>query len=364
MARFNPQPRHRTIVLETTMRARLAALMTCTALALTAAYAPAVRAADPAPLTLVGNTELPGYSGDFDHFGVDVKGDRLFLAAEDHGTLEVFKLSTGEHLKTVTGVETPHSIFFMPDQNRLLVTDTGAGMTKILDATTYAVVGSIKLTPGADSVGWDAPRGRLYVVTGGKDVDMKDCYVEEIDPITGQEFSKVHFDSNHTEAMAVEQQGDHIFINITDKNYLAVIDKKTSTVIAQWPIKEAEQNAPIAMDEAHHRLFVVTRKPGKLVVLNADTGVSIASFKAPERTDEAVFDKANGRVYVLGGEGYIGVFQEDDPDHYSELARIPSGVAAKTGILVPSLNRLFVAVSPGEAKSGAAVLQFAVTPRS
>ncbi|QUD89601.1 YncE family protein [Phenylobacterium montanum] len=345
------------------MRARLAALFTGAALAVAALSASLAHAADEEPLKLVGRTELPGYSGDFDHFGVDLKGDRLFLAAEDHGTLEVFRLSTGEHLKTVTGVETPHSILFMPDQNRLLVTDSGSGMTKILDATSYAVVGSVKLTPGADSVGYDAPRGRLYVVTGGKDVDMKDCYLEEIDPTTGEEYSKVHFDSNHTEALAVEQQGDRIFINITDKNFLAVIDKKTGQVTAQWPIKEAEQNAPIAMDEAHHRLFVVTRKPGKLVVLNADSGQSIASFKAPERTDEVVFDKANGRVYVLGGEGYIGVFQEDDPDHYSELARIPSGVAAKTGILVPQLNRLFVAVSPGEAKTGAAVLQYAVAPR-
>ena len=352
------------------MRARIASLLSSAVLAM-AFCAPAAQAADSAPasadaprvLQLVGRTELPGYSGDFDHFGVDLAGDRLFMAAEDHGTLEVFKLSTGEHLKTVTGVETPHSIFYMPEHNRLLVTDTGAGMTKILDATTYAVVGSIKLTPGADSIGYDAPRGRLYVVTGGKDVDMKDCYVEEIDPVTGQTFSKVHFDSNHAEAMAVEQQGDRIFINITDKNYLAVINKKTSTVTAQWPIKEAEQNAPIAMDEAHHRLFVVTRKPGKLIVLNADTGASIASFKAPERTDEVVFDKANARIYVLGGEGYIGVFQEDDPDHFTELARIPSGVAAKTGVLVAPLNRLFVAVSPGEAKSGAAVLQYAVTPR-
>jgi DNA-binding beta-propeller fold protein YncE len=353
------------------MRPRIASLLSGAALALATAFAPAAQAADASPraadaprvLTLVSRTELPGYSGDFDHFGLDIAGDRLFLAAEDHGTLEVFRLSTGEHLKTVTGVETPHSIFYMPGQNRLLVTDTGAGMTKILDATTYAVIGSIKLTPGADSIGYDAPRGRLYIVTGGKDVDMKDCYVEEIDPVTGQSFSKVHFDSNHAEAMAVEQQGRRIFINITDKNYLAVIDKTTSTVIARWPIKEAEQNAPIAMDEANHRLFVVTRKPGKLVVLNADTGASIASFKAPERTDEVVFDKANRRIYVLGGEGYVGVFQEDDPDHFTELARIPSGVAAKTGVLAAQLNRLFVAVSPGEAKSGAAVLQFAVAPR-
>ena len=76
-----------------------------------------------APLRLLGRTELPDYSGDFDHFAVDVPGNRLFLAAEDHGTLEVFDLRSGRHLKTVKGVETPHSILYMPDRNRLLVTD-------------------------------------------------------------------------------------------------------------------------------------------------------------------------------------------------------------------------------------------------
>jgi DNA-binding beta-propeller fold protein YncE len=355
------------------MRARLAFLLSCTLLASASLLASAAtaQAGDPATQTpsavqalrLIGRTDLPGYSGDFDHFGVDLKGDRLFLAAEDHGTLEVFKLSTGEHLKTVTGVETPHSIFYIPQKNRLLVTDTGAGMTKVLDATTYAVTGAIKLTPGADSIGYDAKRNRLYVVTGGKDVDMKESFLAEIDPDTGEHFGDLEFDSNHTEAMAVEQNGDHLYINITDKNYLAVVDKTTRSVVAQWHVGEAEQNAPIAFDEAHRRLFVVTRKPGKLVVLNADTGVSIASFKAPERTDEVVFDARNGRVYVAGGEGYVGVFQEDDPDHYSELARIPSATGAKTAILVPSLNELILAVSPGEAKTGAGILRFAVAPR-
>ncbi len=315
-----------------------------------------------APLKLVGQADLPGYSGDFDHFAYDAKGSRLFLAAEDHGTLEVFDLKSGEHLKTVTGFDTPHSIFYVPSKNHLLVTDSGDSMTKVLDATTYKVVGSIKLTPGADSIGYDATRKRLYVVTGGKDVKMQDCFLAEIDPETGKHFGDIKFDSNHTEAMAVEQHGDHLFINITDKNYMAVVDKKTRAVVATWPIKEAEQNAPVAFDEAHHRLFVVTRKPGKLVVLNSDTGASLASFTAPERTDEVVFDKANGRVYVLGGEGYIGVYQEKDADHFEEVAHVPSAKGAKTGILVPELNRLFVAVSPGEGKTGAAVLQFSVAP--
>ena len=336
------------------------------ALMLTAAFAcgaALAQGAQPEPLKLVGKTELPGYSGDFDHFGVDLAGNRLFLAAEDHGTLEVFDLKSGKHLNTVKEtIDTPHSIFFMPDQNRLLLTDSGESMTKVLDAKTLKVLSTIKLVPGADSIGYDSAGKHLYIVTGGKDVKMDECVLSEIDPTTGQKVGDLKFDSNHTEAMAIEQKGPHLYINITDKNYLAVVDKASLKVEATWPIKEAEQNAPIAMDEDAHRLFVVTRKPGKLVVLNSDTGATIASFQAPERTDEAVFDKANKRIYVLGGQGYIGVFQEDDPDHYRELARIPSAPGAKTGVLVPSLNTLFVAQSPGEGKTGAAVLQFAIAP--
>jgi hypothetical protein len=99
-----------------------------------------------------------------------------------------------------------------------------------------------------------------------------------------------------------------------------------------------------------------------LLVLNSDTGATIAHFKAPARCDEAIFDRANRRVYVLGGEGYIGVYKQIDPDHYTELAHIVSAPGAKTGVLVPQLNRLFVNVSPGDQSVGGHVLQYEVLP--
>jgi DNA-binding beta-propeller fold protein YncE len=314
-------------------------------------------------LRLIGHSDLAGYTGDFDHSAADLKGNRLLVAAEDHGTLEVFDLKTGNHLKTVKGdIETPHSIFLLPKEGRILVTDSGKTMTKVLDGVSYGTAATLKLAPGADSIGYDAPRNRLYIVTGGKDVDMKESYLSEIDPDTLQHYGDIKFDSNHTEAMAVEQNGPHIFINITDKNYLAVVDKNTRKITAKWPIKEAKQNAPIAFDEENHRLFVVTRDPGMLLVLDSETGATIAHFKAPARCDEAIFDRANRRVYVLGGEGYIGVYKEIDPDHYAELAHIASAPGAKTGVLVPQLNRLFVNVSPGDQAVGGHVLQYEVLP--
>ena len=339
----------------------LSAVLSCGAVAgSSTGGAPAAAPAPGTALTYRGRTDLPGYSGDFDHFAVDLPGNRLFLAAEDHATLEVFDLKSGQHLKTVTGFENPHSLFPIPQSHRLLVTD-GSESVKLLDDQTLAPAGSIKLHPGADSIGYDAGSGHLYIVTGGKDVKLQQSWLEEIDPVTARKVSEVRFDANHVEALAVQQGGPRLYVNVTDKNDLAVIDKPSHKIVARWPIKEAEQNALVQLDEATHRLFVVTRKPGKMLVLDSDTGATIAHFEAPGRVDQEIFDQANHRIYAPGGEGYIGVYAEQDANHFVELAHVPSAVGAKTAILVPELHRLYVAVSPGEGKTGGALLWFDVS---
>jgi len=312
-------------------------------------------------LVLQGRTELPGYTGDFDHFAVDLPGNRLFLAAEDHGTLEVFDLRTGKHLKSVSGLQTPHSIFLVPQTHRVLITD-GSDSIKLLDAGSLAQAGTLKLHPGADSIGFDRSSGHLYVVTGGKDVKLKESWLEEIDPVSTRKIGEVHLDAAHVEAMAIEQHGPHLYINVADKNYVAVIDKSARRIVAQWPIRKARQNAVAQLDESSRRLFIVARDPGMFIVLDADTGAHVASLPAPKRVDAEIFDVANRRVYAPGGEGYIGVYAEVDAGHFAELAQAPSSVGAKTAILVPELHRLYVAVSPGEGKTGGAIIWFDVRP--
>ncbi len=321
--------------------------------------------ADPhAPATLIGRSAhwKPEYSGDFDHFGYDLKGDRLWLAAEDHGTLEVFNLRTGQHERTITGFQTPHAIVYLPKANRLIVTDSGTGMTKILNATTYQIVGRIALAPGADTAEYDPSDGHLYIVTGGKDVGMQDCFLNDIDPLTGHVYHKLRFDSDHVEAVMAEQHGNRLFVNVADHDEVAVVDKKTFKVIALWPLKGAHDNLTMALDEADHRLFVGTRKPSKLFVLNTNTGTTVAMLDAPATSDALFYDRARRRVYVPGGDGYLGVFQQVTPDLYAARPRITSALGAKSGILVPQLNRIYLAVSPGEHGRGGAVLRFALHP--
>lgn len=312
-------------------------------------------------ITLIKTDALPGYTGDFDHFAVDRERGRILLSAEDHGTLEVFSLKTNEHVRTVKdNIDTPHSILVRPGADTLFLTDSGNSMSKILNAETLDEIKSVPLTVGADSAGFDPESKLLYVVTGGKDVDMKTANVEAVDPATGQRHGMVTFDDNHVEAMAVEKNGPRIFINLTQTNRIAVVDRRSMTALATWPVPPAKQNAMVVLDEPQHRLYVVCRDPGMLVVMNSDTGAVVSTAPAPLRADDVLYDNAAHLLYVPGGEGYLGIYNTSNADRVEMIGKLATLPGAKTGLLLTDRHELVLAASPGETKAMAKILFYSI----
>lgn len=334
----------------------------CIVLLLALGEAPAAPAQVKAPLTLIGTTPLPGFSGDFDHFAVDEKGGRLFLAGEDHKTVEVFDLKTMHRLKSLTGFGTPHSIFYLPETDRILITDGDPGALKIFRGSDYTQIGSVDGLAGADSGRIDEATQTLYLTAGGKDVPLDYSSIVAIDLRTNKKVGELRIESNHIEAFELEKSSSRLFLNLTDKHVVAVIDRKAMKEIARWPIGSQADNSPMAYDEAHHRLLIVCRKPGTLLVMDSDSGKVVTQLPAAERSDDIAFDAATGRIYVPGGDGQIFVFHQASADKYELVAKVSSAPGAKTCALVPSLARLFVAVSPGETKVEAKVLTYSVMP--
>lgn len=313
------------------------------------------------PLILLHRTDLPGYDGDFDHLFADAGENKLFVAAEDHGTVEVFNLKTGEHLKTLTTFKTPHAFFLVPGTHRLIVTDDSG--PRIIDDRTYQVLGKIDIAAGADTEYYDTSTGHLFVVSGGGDVNLKHSWLNEIDPVTGRVLRQLEFDSDHVEAVQAEQHGDRMFINIADRNEVDVIDKRTLQVVDHWPVVGATTNLSMALDEPDHRLFIVTRMPSQMFVLNTNNGHTVAIVDVPAVVDGVYFDSLRQRIYIPGAVGEIGVYQETDPDHYREIARVPSMPGGKSELFAPKLNELFVAISPRyNTPPAGAVLWYKVEP--
>ncbi len=295
-------------------------------------------------LKLVATTPLPNFSGDFDHLAVDLKSKRVFLTAEDHKTVEVFDLE-GKRLHSITGFGQPHAVLFLPDTNKLIVTDgDDFGMVELVSGENYKILSTIKLPPGVDGAVFNPVNQYYYVESGSDDEGVKTHVLNIIDTKTFKLVGDITLPGNHSEAMAIDQAGKKLYVNLTGTDEVGVVDLDAKKVIARWPVPDAQTANALVLDEPNHRVLIATRKPPKFIVFNTDTGKVVASLPCAPLHDDMWFDSARKRIYVTGSEA-TSVFVQNDADHYTHAGDVPTGFRAKTSILVPELNRLYIAVS-------------------
>ena len=310
------------------------------------------------PLKLVQTIKLPAdVKGHFDHFEIDLKNHRLFATPEGYKAVLVFDVKTGKLAHTIHGIEKPHAVLYREDVDRLYVTDGEAGDVKIFDATSYALLSSVKLLEDADSIGYDPNTKCLYVDNGGGDVHQTYSMLSVVDTTAGKKLADIKIDGDTLEAMALEKSGPKIYVNNKDKNQVDVVDREKREVIGNWPVTKCKVTVAMAFDEANHRLFVACRD-GNLVVLDTENGKEVTSVPITKGVDDAVYDPASKRIYTAA-DGDVDVYEETDPNNYKLLAKVPTAPLGKTAKLVPELNRYFVAV-PQHETTNAEILVFEV----
>jgi DNA-binding beta-propeller fold protein YncE len=311
-----------------------------------------------APLKLVQTFKLPAnVKGNFDHFAIDLAGRRLFATPEEYKAVLVFDLTTGQLIHEITGIEKPHAILFRDDLKRLYVTDGEAGDVKIVDSDTYKILSSVKLLEDADSIGYDPVTKLLYIDNGGGDVHQTFSMLSVVDTTAGKKVTDIKVDGDTLEAMILDKSSSRIFLNNKAKSQVDVIDREKSALITSWPITLAKTNVAMAYDETNHRLFIACRSGG-IVVLDSQTGKEITVLPITKGVDDAVFDPVRKRLYA-SCDGDVSVYEQTSPDSYKLLGKVPTGTLARTALLVPQLNRYFVAV-PQHGTANAEVQVFEV----
>jgi len=308
---------------------------------------------DSALLTLVSKDQMPpAIQGRFDHLGIDMRGNRLFAAAETAHQVLVFDLHTGKFLRSINDIAVPHAIFVREDLDRIYITDGGAGALRVYDGHSYALLKTIPLQVDADSIGYDPAIHLLYIDNGGGDAHQTFSLLSAVDTTKETKVSDLKIDGSTLEAMALEKGSSRMFVNNAAKNQVAVVDRKTNTLITSWPITKGERNVAMALDEAHHRLFVACRS-GEIVVLDTRSGKELQSLAIGKGVDDLAFDPASGRLYApCGVDGATWVYRQMGADRYTLLGKVPSGSGGKNALLAAPLKRLFVIVPPGGGTPG------------
>jgi DNA-binding beta-propeller fold protein YncE len=311
---------------------------------------------EPAPLTLLQKLPLPdSIKGRFDHFGVDLKNNRLFATPEDAQEVLVLDLRTGAVIHEIRGVAKPHAVFYREDLDRIYVTDGVDGALKVFDGRTYQPVDGVNLFKDADSIGYDPSTKHLYIVNGGGDEGLEYSMLSIVDTTTDKKTAEIRIEGKTIEAMSLDAFRPRMYVNNPARNRVEVIDRWKKTVVASWTVTLAKSNVAMALDEQHQRLFVGCRS-GQVVVFDTNTGRELQALPIGKGIDDLVYDVPSKRLYAAA-DGSVSTFEQTDADHYKPLASLATAPGAKTARLVPELNRYFVAV-PQRGDQSAAVLVF------
>jgi len=306
-------------------------------------------------LALESRIPLPNVKGRIDHFSVDVSAQRLFVAAVEKHTLEVIDLKAGHVIHSVKDLAEPQGVYYDARTNHLFVACGLDGVTKILDGTTFQIVATVKFPDDADNIRYDpASKGVIVGYAGAKQLRKREegtgglGFIDE----NGKRIADIVIDA-HPESFQREKSGSRIFVNVPDKREIEVINGINLSVLARWPVS-AEDNFPMALDEADRRLFVGVWKPAQLLVFDTETGKQVGAGDIAGKTDDLFYDSARHRIYVLTSKEFLEVFEQRDADHYARIARYPIPSGSQTGLFVPEWKKLFVAV-PAKGQQNAEV---------
>jgi len=306
-----------------------------------------------APLVLVRIIPIPGVQGRFDHMAVDNSGGRVFAAIYGNDSVEVVDTARGIRARSLQeGFIKPQMVAYLPDINRIVVASEGDGSCKVFDADTYKLIDTVKYSDDADQLRYDSAAKRVYVGYG----DAAESAIGVFDATTNKKVGEDFKLGAHPESFQLEEKGPRIFVNLASISQIAVIDRNTRK-IEKWKLQGAGTNFPMALDEAHRRLFVAARKPARLLVLDMDTGKEIASLPGAIDTDDMSYDSDRKRIYITSGEGFIFVYQQIDPDRYERIAKIPTTIGARTSAYTGQVgkhNSFYLAV-PARVDRGAEI---------
>jgi DNA-binding beta-propeller fold protein YncE len=275
-----------------------------------------------------------GGEGGWDYVTVDTPSHRLFVTRSSH--TQAIDTESGKVLGDIAGQVRSHGVAVVPRLNRGFITDGGgSGAIVVFDLKTYAVLGKLAAMPDADGIIYDAKLDRVLFVSG--DGNSMTAFSPDIDPKSGKLDPPIQL-GGAPEFLASDGSGK-VFVNIEDKDVVAVVDLKSRSVVSRWSVAPAGHPVGMAIDPAGHHLFIGCRNPQKLVVMNDETGKVEAALPIGTGVDATA--AASGEAFASAGDGTLTVAREAAGKFdVAQTVKTPSG--ARTMGIDAQTHRLYL----------------------
>ena len=306
-----------------------------------AGAAPATEAGAPTakaqavPMILEAKIPLGGIKGRIDHLAFDPTRSRLYVAELGNDSVAIIDLQARRVIRTVTGFDKPQGIAYEPSTDTVYVANGGDGSVRIFSAQDFEALGQIALGDDADNVRVDRSARRVYVGYGNGAVAV-------IDPATRTKVASIAL-RGHPEGFQLDPATTGIYVNVPDAGEIAIVALGGHRQIASWPTEDLKANYPLALDTANARVVSIFRRPPRLEAFDLRSGRSMGGSEVCVDSDDVFLDPRRNRLYVICGEGFVDTFDASG-ERYTRVGRLTTSGGSRTGLFIPEMDRLLVAI--------------------
>jgi DNA-binding beta-propeller fold protein YncE len=324
------------------LESRFCAFM-CAILAVFAGlHARLARAEDPAPLMLEAKIPLGQVVGRIDHLAFDPMRQRVYVAELGNDSVGIVNLAARRVERTVQEFDEPQGIAYEPTTDAVYVANGGDGSVRVRSGADFAPLATLSLGDDADNVRVDRSGGRVLVGYGSGALAV-------IDAASRKLIGRIRL-KGHPESFQLYPQSDLVFVNVPEANEIAVVSRDANEQTGAWRTGSLRANFPLALDAPTSRVIAVFRRPPRLQAFDMRTGDVVFGADVCADSDDVFVDSVRRRVYVICGQGYVDVLDAAD---YRRLGRFATSSGSRTGLYIPELDRLLVAIRATAAEPAA-----------
>ncbi len=291
--------------------------------------------------------EIPvGGEGGWDYLSVDEAGRRLYVSHASK--VVVIDLDKGTVCGEITNTPGVHGLAVAPDLQRGFTSNGRENTASIVDLKTLETLSKVDTGQNPDSMLYEPGQREVYMFNGrGQSatvIDAKAGKVVATIPLEGR-----------PEFAGADTKAGRVYNNIEDKSEVVAIDTKAHQVVNHWPIAPGAEASGMAIDVAHHRLFLGCGNK-LMVMMDSETGKVVASVPIGDGVDANAFDPGTQYAFASCRDGTVTIAHEDAPDKLTVVQTLATERGSRTMTLDPKTHRIYLGAAkfevPAEVASG------------
>ncbi len=268
-------------------------------------------------------------TGGWDYLAVN--GSKLYVS---HGTqVNILDKQTGDSIGIIPNTTGVHGIAFDNNTGKGFTSNGKINSVTVFDLSSGKVLGEITTGQNPDAIMYE-PVIKKIITCNGRSKDLS-----IIDPVSQKLVATVPLGGKPE--TAVSDEAGKLYVNIEDKNEIAVVDLQQFTVLHHWPVTPGEAPAGLAIDRASKRLFAGCDNK-LLTVLDASSGKLVSQLPIGDGCDGVAFDNASKTIYAANGEGTLTLIKEKSADSYAVTGNSPTKKGARTIALDEATHTVYL----------------------